>query len=91
MVEDRTVTATNELTIMIYPLAGDPFEVVVADVSSEDALLEKIIQAIDAGGSLQLTGRSGDTDETALVFNVRNIVAARVLPKTTDGETGQYL
>ena len=85
------MTATNELTILIYPLAGDPFEVIVGDVSSEDVLLEKITQAIDAGGSLYLTGRSGETDETALVFNVKNIVAVRVLPKTADGETGQYL
>jgi hypothetical protein len=85
------VTAMNELTILIYPVAGDPFEVIVGDVSSEDVLLEKITQAIDAGGSLHLTGRSGETDETALVFNVRNIVAVRVLPETADGETGQYL
>jgi hypothetical protein len=91
MVEDRTVAATNELTILIYPLAGDPFEVVVGDVGSEDAVLEKITKAIDAGGSLHLTGRRGETDETTLVFNVRNIVAVRVLPKAVGGEAGQYL
>jgi hypothetical protein len=84
------VTATNELTILIYPLAGDPFEVIVGDVGSEDVLFEKITQAIDAGGSLNLTGRIGKTDETTLVFNARNIVAVRVLPTTTE-ETGQYL
>jgi hypothetical protein len=96
LAQDRTVAATpqnstNELTILIYPLAGDPFEVIVGDAGSEDALLEKITRAIDAGGSLHLTGRRGDTDETALVFNVRNIVAVRVLPKAADGEAGQYL
>jgi hypothetical protein len=91
MVEDRTVTATNELTILIYPVAGDPFEVIVGDAGSEKALFEKITHAIDAGGSLHLTGRSGETGETDLVFNVRNIVAVRVLPTTADGETGQYL
>ena len=85
------MTVTNELTILIYPVTGDPFEVIVGDVSSEEALLEKITQAIDAGGSLHLTGRSGETDETALLFNVRNIVAVRVLPRTAEGETGQYL
>ena len=85
------MTATHELTILIYPLAGDPFELIVGDVSSENMLLEKITRAIEAGGSLRLTGRSGDTDETALVFNVRNIVAVRVLPRTAEGETGQYL
>ena len=83
--------ATNELTILIYPLAGDPFEVVVGGAGSEETLVEKIREAIDAGGSLHLTGRRVDTDETALVFNVRNIVAVRVLPKTPDGEAGQYL
>ena len=41
------MTAMNGLTILIYPLAGDPFEVIVGDVSSEDVLLEKITQAID--------------------------------------------
>jgi hypothetical protein len=91
MAEDRTVTATNELTILIYPLAGDPFELIVGDIGSEDALLEKITRAIDAGGSLQLTGRSGEREEATLVFNVRNIVAVRVLPTTAEGETGQYL
>ena len=85
------MTAINKLTILIYPLAGDPFEVIVGDVSSEDVLLERITQAIDAGGSLHLVGRSGEAGETALVFNVRNIVAVRVLPETADGETGQYL
>ena len=85
------MTATNELTVLIYPLAGDPFEVIVGDISSEDVLLEKINQAIDAGGSQHLTGRNGETGETALVFNVRNIVAVRVLPKTAEGDTGQYL
>jgi hypothetical protein len=90
MAEDRTVTATNELKLLIYPLAGEPFELIVG-VSSEDALFEKITQAIDAGGSMHLTGRSGETDETVLVFNVRNIVAVRVLPKTAEGDTGQYL
>jgi hypothetical protein len=89
MAEDRTVAATNELTILIYPLAGDPFEVVVR--GSEDAVLEKITKAIDAGESLRLTGRRGETDETTLVFNVRNIVAVRVLPKAVGGEAGQYL
>jgi hypothetical protein len=90
MAEDRAVTATNELKLLIYPLAGEPFELIVG-VSSEDALFEKITQAIDAGGSMHLTGRSGETDETVLVFNVRNIVAVRVLPKTAEGDTGQYL
>lgn len=85
------MAATNELTILIHPLAGDPFEVVVGDVGSEDAILEKITKAIDAGGSLHLTGRKGETDETTLVFNVRNIVAVRVLPKSMGGEAGQYL
>ena len=85
------MTRTNDLTILIYPLAGDPFEVVVSDVGSEDALLERVTRAIDAGGSLHLTGRSGETDETVLVFNVRNIVAVRVLTGTAGGETGQYL
>jgi hypothetical protein len=65
--------------------------VVVSDVGSEDALLERVTRAIDAGGSLHLTGRSGETDETVLVFNVRNIVAVRVLTGTAGGETGQYL
>ncbi len=82
---------TNELTILIYPLAGDPFEVVVGDVGSEDALLEEITEAIDAGGALHMRGRRGDTDETTLVFNVRNIVAVGVLPKAAGGEAGQYL
>lgn len=85
------MTATNELTILIYPVAGDPFELIVGEVGSEDALLEKITQAIDAGGYLHLTARSGEAKEATLVFNVRNIVAVRVLPKTGDGETGQYL
>ena len=85
------MTRTNELTILIYPLAGDPFEVVVSDVTSEDVLLENVTRAIDAGGSLHLTGRSGESDETALVFNVRNVVAVRVLTGAAGGETGQYL
>lgn len=83
--------ATNELTVLLYPLAGDPFEVVVGDAGPEEDLVEKITQAIDAGGSLRLSGRSGETEHTALVFNVRNIVAVRVLPRVTDGDTGQYL
>jgi hypothetical protein len=91
MTDDRTMPGTNELTILIHPLAGDPFEVIVRDAGPEEALVEKITQAIDAGGSLRLSGRSGETEDAAVVFNVRNIVAVRVLSRGADGDTGQYL
>jgi hypothetical protein len=89
--EGCLVSENPALTILIYPMAGEPFTLTTTDFDTEDRAVDELASAFGTGTVLRLTDRGEDAGDTTLVLNLTNIVAVRVLPRAGNGKTGQYL
>lgn len=85
------MTGNPELTVWLYPTAGEAFAVSTTDFSSADAALQALEDAFAAGTPLRLHEHRDNEGATTLVINPVNIVAARVRSTPSAAEPGQYL
>jgi hypothetical protein len=79
------------LTIMIYPMAGEPFAVTTTDFDTEDQAVEHIASALTSATPLRLTDHNDPEGNTTLVLNLANVIGVRVLSASATSQTGQYL
>jgi hypothetical protein len=79
------------LTILIYPMAGEPFVVTTTDFDTEDQAVEHITSALISATPLWLTDHQNPEDVTTLMLNLANIIAVRVVSAGATSRTGQYL
>jgi hypothetical protein len=80
-----------ELSIWLYPNAGEPFAVTTREFSGEDAVLTALDHAFTSGAPLRLHQQHPNEQESTLVVNPANLVAARVQATAGATEAGQYL
>lgn len=80
-----------ELTIWLYPTAGEAFAVTTTDFNSADAALRALENAFAAGSPLRLHQHRDNESATTLVINPANMVAASVRSTSSAAEPGQYL
>lgn len=80
-----------ELTIWLYPTAGEPFAVTTTDFDSEEGALDALGDAIATGNPLCVHEHAGAEGRTTLVINPKNLVAARVRAAAEPADTGPYL
>jgi hypothetical protein len=84
------VSDNPALTVLIYPMAGEPFALTTTDFDTEYRAVDELASAFGSGTPVRLTDRSESGGDTTLVLNVANVIAVRVLPLAA-GPTGPYL
>jgi hypothetical protein len=79
-----------ELTIWLYPTAGEPFAITTSDFESEEEAAAALSEAFGKREPLRLRQHREGEGTSTLVINPVNLVAARV--RSVEGaDTGQYL
>lgn len=89
--EVEPVDKNIELTILVYPTAGESFIVTTTEFAAKADALNHLSEALVSGTLLRLVDRSKSEGESAIVFNLANVVAIRVLTADGGTGTGQYL